>query len=66
MFRSVRASIIAAVALILCAVPLGAQRTPKVLLIGIDGVRPDVLREVATPNLDALIQAGAFSDQAQT
>lgn len=40
--------------------------TPKVLLIGIDGVRPDVLAEVATPNLDALIADGAFSDEAQT
>ncbi len=40
--------------------------TPKVLVIGIDGVRPDVLAEVATPNLDALIADGAYSDQAQT
>lgn len=40
--------------------------TPKVLLIGIDGVRPDVLAEVSTPNLDALIEEGAFSDEAQT
>lgn len=39
---------------------------PKVLLIGIDGVRPDVLARVFTPNIDALIAAGAFSDQAQT
>ena len=38
---------------------------PKVLLIGVDGVRPDVLREVHTPNLDALAAAGSFSDQAQ-
>lgn len=41
-------------------------RTPKVLLIGIDGVRPDVLRDVPTPKLDALIAAGTFSDGAQT
>jgi len=40
--------------------------TPKVLVIGIDGVRPDVLAEVATPNLDALIREGTFSDRAQT
>lgn len=40
--------------------------TPKVLVIGIDGVRPDVLAEVPTPNLDALIAEGSFSDQAQT
>jgi predicted AlkP superfamily pyrophosphatase or phosphodiesterase len=55
-----------------CAVaPLRAQRppqarAPKVMLIGIDGVRPDVLSRVPTPNLDALIRAGAFSDRAQT
>jgi predicted AlkP superfamily pyrophosphatase or phosphodiesterase len=41
-------------------------RTPKVMLIGIDGVRPDVLRAVSTPNVDALIEAGAFSDRART
>lgn len=40
--------------------------TPKVLLVGVDGVRPDLLRRVPTPNIDRLIEAGAFSDQAQT
>lgn len=52
------------------ATPLDAaaqeSRTPKVILIGIDGVRPDVLRSVPTPNLDALIRTGAYSDRAQT
>jgi predicted AlkP superfamily pyrophosphatase or phosphodiesterase len=43
-----------------------APPPPKVLIIGIDGVRPDVLAEVATPHLDALIAAGAYSDRAQT
>jgi predicted AlkP superfamily pyrophosphatase or phosphodiesterase len=42
------------------------ERTKKVLLIGIDGVRPDVLASVATPNIDALISEGAFTDQART
>jgi endonuclease/exonuclease/phosphatase family metal-dependent hydrolase len=37
---------------------------PKVLLVGWDGVRPDVLREVPTPNFDALAAAGAFSETA--
>lgn len=46
--------------------PESPALTPKVLLIGLDGVRPDVLAEVATPNLDALIATGAFSDQART
>ena len=43
-----------------------APPIPKVLIIGIDGVRPDVLAEVATPHLDSLIAAGAYSDRAQT
>jgi hypothetical protein len=42
----------------------------KVLVIGIDGVRPDVLAELPTPAIDALAAEGAFSDrvitQAQT
>ena len=42
----------------------GARK--KVILIGIDGVRPDVLAEVPTPNIDALIAEGAFTDRART
>jgi predicted AlkP superfamily pyrophosphatase or phosphodiesterase len=38
----------------------------KVLVIGIDGVRADILAEVATPNIDALIADGAFNDQIET
>ena len=45
---------------------LAAQPTPKVLLIGIDGVRPDVLAEVPTPNIDALAATGWYTDQART
>lgn len=41
-------------------------RAKKVLVIGIDGVRPDILAEVATPNLDALAADGTFSDRART
>ncbi len=44
----------------------GLRGAPKVLLIGIDGVRPDVLAEVATPNIDALAAAGWYTDQART
>jgi predicted AlkP superfamily pyrophosphatase or phosphodiesterase len=40
--------------------------TPKVLVIGIDGVRPDVLADVPTPNLDGLAEGGAFTDRAWT
>ena len=46
-----------------------AQAEPaksKVLLIGIDGVRPDVMAEVPTPNLDALAGGGRFITDAQT
>ena len=49
------------------ALPAHAQeRTPKVLVIGIDGIRPDVLAEVETPNLDALIAEGFYSAEART
>ena len=40
--------------------------TRKVLVIGIDGIRPDVLAEVATPNLDALAAEGTFTATART
>jgi len=43
-----------------------AGATPKVLLVGWDGIRVDVLREVPTPTLDALAAAGTFSDEAAT
>lgn len=39
---------------------------PKVLLVGWDGVRPDVLRQVATPTIDSLAAAGTFSETART
>jgi predicted AlkP superfamily pyrophosphatase or phosphodiesterase len=35
--------------------------TPKVLIIGIDGCRPDALQAANTPNLDALIAVGTVS-----
>ncbi len=45
-----------------------AERAPskKVLVIGLDGVRPDIMAEVNTPNIDALIAVGAFSDRITT
>ena len=59
---------------LICAAALGlatpleiaAQPTPRVLLIGIDGVRPDVLAEVATPNIDALAASGWYTAEART
>ena len=38
---------------------------PHVLVIGIDGLRPDAMRQAKTPNIDALIQNGAVSFQCQ-
>ncbi len=35
-------------------------------MIGIDGVRPDVLAAVATPNIDDLISNGYFADRVET
>ena len=46
--------------------PSATEVRKKVLLIGLDGVRPDVLAEVTTPNIDALISQGAFSSNART
>ena len=49
--------------------PSGAEDslgTSRVLLIGIDGVRPDVLAEVPTPNIDALATAGWYTAEALT
>ncbi len=43
-----------------------AQQAKKVLLIGLDGVRADVLAAADTPNLDGLKASGGYSDQAQT
>ena len=42
------------------------QRESKVLIIGIDGCRPDALQSAETPNIDKLISNGAYSYSAQT
>lgn len=39
---------------------------PKVLLIGIDGVRPDVLAEVPTPVMDSLAGSGWYTAETRT
>ncbi|MFQ6047327.1 MAG: alkaline phosphatase family protein, partial [Gemmatimonadales bacterium] len=44
----------------------GSPDTKKVLLIGLDGVRVDILAQAATPNIDALIANGTFSEWART
>ena len=38
----------------------------KVLLIGVDGVRPDALQEARTPNIDLLVANGAYNFAART
>ena len=43
-----------------------AGHDPRVLLIGIDGVRVDMLARAETPTLDSLAEAGFFSDEAKT
>lgn len=47
--------------LLLCVALVHAQSTKKVLLIGIDGCRPDALQVANTPNLDALRDNGTYT-----
>ncbi|SMO52439.1 Type I phosphodiesterase / nucleotide pyrophosphatase [Saccharicrinis carchari] len=44
--------------------PMHAQN--KVLIVGIDGCRPDALTAAQTPNIDKLIKKGAWTMSAQT
>ena len=43
-----------------------AEKANKVLIIGVDGCRPDALMAAQTPNLDALWKNGAYTFKAQT
>lgn len=47
--------------LLLLTVALQAQSQPKVLILGIDGCRPDALQAAATPNLDQLLTEAIYS-----
>jgi len=51
---------------VVCLAACAQPPAPKVLVIGIDGVRPDVMAEVVTPNLDHLAMEGVFSAAART
>ncbi|MDO8511205.1 MAG: alkaline phosphatase family protein [Nanoarchaeota archaeon] len=42
------------------------KRPGKVLVIGVDGLRPDALQEAVTPNIDTLVADGAYSFKART
>ena len=44
----------------------GTAQNNKVLIIGIDGTRPDALLNANTPNIDDLWQHGAYSFKAKT
>jgi predicted AlkP superfamily pyrophosphatase or phosphodiesterase len=44
----------------------GGDVAKKVLVIGLDGIRVDILAEATTPNIDRLIAEGFFNDQART
>ena len=44
----------------------GSDLPRKVLIIGVDGCRPDALKTAQTPVIDRLIKAGAYSPKAQT
>jgi hypothetical protein len=47
-------------------IPLSSADIEHVVIISMDGVRPDAIDEADTPNLDRLIARGAFSRHAQT
>lgn len=44
----------------------GPPPTRKLLVIGVDGLRPDALAAAQTPNIDALVRNGAYSAEAQS
>jgi predicted AlkP superfamily pyrophosphatase or phosphodiesterase len=46
--------------------PANTEGERKVLVIGIDGCRPDALLNAKTPNIDQLWQNGAYSFKAKT
>ncbi len=50
----------------LCRVYQEQSLLRKVLLVGVDGLRPDALVKTATPNLDSLMNEGAYSLEART
>ena len=45
--------------------PEETRSQKRVLIIGMDGTRPDALLKAKTPTFDRLIREGAFTDQAQ-
>ena len=52
--------------LMVLAFNFSAKTQNKVLIIGIDGCRPDAMQKALTPNLDKLMENGAYTFSAQT
>lgn len=50
--------------LVLMYTAIWSQQVPKVLIVGIDGLRSDALEAAVTPNLDALIAQAIYSPDA--
>jgi predicted AlkP superfamily pyrophosphatase or phosphodiesterase len=60
-----RAAGLAGLAVLLAACA-PSRPVPKVLVIGLDGVRPDILAAADTPTLDSLATAGYYAPRART
>jgi hypothetical protein len=62
---SVRTCIMTLVGVLLCSAGASAQPVidRKVLIIGVDGMRPDAMLAANTPAFDGLIAQGAFSER---
>ena len=58
------ACVLSAVLAAACSPAPSPEPTPKVLVVAIDGVRPDALAAANTPTIDALIAGGSYSDSA--
>ena len=66
MFQAMALTVAVAVLLLPWSAMADEPLRKKVLLIGIDGCRPDAMKQARAPHLDQLIREGAFSDRAQT
>jgi predicted AlkP superfamily pyrophosphatase or phosphodiesterase len=66
--RSIEALSILPIAIVLSVIAGCSPevQSNKVLLIGIDGVRTDILASASTPNMDALAEDGFYTDNAWT
>lgn len=64
MLKAIRMNVLIVCLSIICGVCYGGA--DKVLIIGIDGCRPDALLAAKTPNIDKLWKQGAYSFDAKT